>query len=60
MIYFDLALQPAGLPLHILHHYVVYLPEGGTVFQHLPGLVCVEVYLYKRANRQSPFRFSVK
>ena len=39
------ALQAPGLAIHVLHHDVVDLAQGGAVFQHLPGLVGVEVDL---------------
>ena len=34
-----------GLQLHVLHHDVVDLAQGGAVLQHFPGLVGVEVDL---------------
>ena len=39
------ALQSLLLAFHVLHDDVVDLTQAGAVFQHLPGLVGVEVDL---------------
>ena len=36
-------LQAAGLAVHVFHHDVVDVPQGGAVLQHLPGEVGVVV-----------------
>ena len=43
----DLALKASFLADHIFNNDVVDFSECGTVFKHLPGLVGVEMNLYK-------------
>ena len=43
MIQLALTVLSLGLQLHIFHHDVVDLAQGGAVLQHFPGLVGVEV-----------------
>ncbi len=45
MYLYALALQAPGLAIHVLHHDVEDLAQGGAVLQHLPGLVGVVVDL---------------
>ena len=55
------ALQPAGLPVHVLDHDVVDLAQRRAVFQDLPGLVGVEMNLDQIlvAHRQKAVAFEM-
>ena len=43
----ELSLKAVGLSFHVLYHYVVDIPQRGTVLKHFPWRVRVKMDLYK-------------